>query len=346
MTSDFPTALPAARTPDPREAPTLRWGIVGTGWIAAQWLDSVRAHTTQQVAAVGSRTLPRAEAFATDHDVPRAHGTYEGLVADPDVDVVYVATPHNVHHSCAIMALEAGKHVLIEKPMALNTSQVDDIAEVARRNGLFCMEAMWTLFLPKFDVIDQVLGSGALGDVHTVIADYGEHFAADHRIMRADLAGGPLLDLGTYLVMLATHVLGVPDRVQATGQPAPSGVNGQVGALLTTGTGAQAVLHTTLFSNTPTAATLAGTGATLRIDGLFNMPGGFTLESADGTRRLRYDEPAVRHDSLHYQVADVARRIASGEHESPVRTLASTRDTMGVLDEIRRQIGVVFDGEQ
>jgi predicted dehydrogenase len=341
----FPTALPAARTPPSEAAPALRWGVLGTGWIAERFVGSLRRHTRQQVLAVGSRDPDRAAAFAGGHGLPRAHGSYEALVTDPDVDIVYVATPHPAHHPCATLALEAGRHALVEKPLALNAAQAAEIARLAAARGRFCMEALWTFFLPKFDVVRQLLEAGALGEVHTVLAEYGEHFTAEHRILRADLAGGPLLDLGTYPVSLATWVLGAPERVLAAGQPHPAGVNGQAAVVLGDHRGNQAVLHTTLFSNTPTAATIAGTRATLTLPGPFYQPGDLLLASADGDRRLAFTEPRSAHDALHFEAAEAARCIAAGRLESPIRPLAESITALQVMDEIRRQLGVRFPGE-
>ena len=165
--------------------------------------------------AVGSRDHARSAGFAQSFGIERAYGSYEELVGDRDVDVVYVATPHNAHFPCAALALQAGKHALVEKPLALNAAQAERLAELARAANVFCMEALWTMFLPKFDVIRQLLADGALGDIHSVQADHGEFFEAGHRILRADLAGGPLLDLGTYPVSFATWVLGAPARVSS-----------------------------------------------------------------------------------------------------------------------------------
>ena len=340
----FPSALPLPRTPDPMAAPALRWGVLGSGWIAERFIGSLQRHTRQEIRAVGSRDAARAAAFAARHGIGGSHGAYEALVADPDVDVVYVATPHTEHLSCARLALEAGKPVLVEKPLGIDAQEAAEIAELAAARGLFCMEALWTLFLPKFDVVRQLLEGGALGEVHTVLADMGESFTAEHRILRADLAGGPLLDLGTYPVMLATWVLGPPARIVAAGQPHPAGVNGQAAALLTDVAGNQAVLHTTLFGTTPTTATIAGTDATLTIAGPFYQPGGMVLTSADNDRELRYEEPPVAHDALYFEAAEAARCIASGVPESPLRPLADSIATMHVLDEIRRQCGITFPG--
>jgi predicted dehydrogenase len=346
MTGSLPSALPAPRTPDPMDAPPLRWGVLGTGWIAQRFTAALHAWTRQRVYAVGSRSVATARRFADSigaAGAQAAYGSYAELVADPAVDVVYVATPHNFHHPHARLALEAGKHVVVEKPMGLDAGECRDLAALAAARGRFCMEATWTLFLPKFDVIRQLLEDGVLGEVHAVLADMGEHFGPEHRIMRADLAGGPLLDLGTYPATLATWVLGAPAEVTALGSPAPSGVNGQIGAVLRTARGQLGVLHTTLHGNTPTTAAISGSRATLAIDGPFYQPGGFTVTATDGSS-LRHDEPAVAHAALHFEAAEVARCIAAGMSESPLRPLADTVATLEVMDAIRHQVGIVYAG--
>jgi predicted dehydrogenase len=341
----FPRTLPAARTPPSEAAPALRWGVLGTGWIADRFIRSLQRHTRQQVLAVGSRDADRSAAFAGRHGLPRGHGSYEALVADPDIDVVYIATPHPAHHLCATLALEAGKHTLVEKPLALNAAQAAEIARLAADRGRFCMEALWTFFLPKFDVVRQLLDAGALGEIRTVQAEYGEYFTADHRIMRPELAGGPLLDLGTYPLSFATWVLGAPERVLAAGQPHEAGVNGQAAVILCDSRGNQAVLHPTLFSNTPTTATIAGTHGMLTLPGPFYQPGDLLLASADGDHQLTFTEPRTAHDALHFEAAEVARCITASRLESPIRPLAESIATLQVMDEIRRQLGITFPSE-
>jgi predicted dehydrogenase len=201
------------------------------------------------------------------------------------------------------------------------------------------------MFLPKFDVIRQLLEAGALGDVRTVLADHGEYFTNDHRIMRHDLAGGPLLDLGTYPISFAAWILGEPTAVVAAGQPHQAGVNGQVSAILLDGDGNQAVINTTIFSNTPTTGVIAGTAATLSIPGPFYQPGDMTLKSTTG-EELTYSEPRIGHVGLHFEAAEVARCIDAGMTQSPLRPLADSIATMRVVDEIRRQLGIVFDEER
>ncbi|MBK6017867.1 Gfo/Idh/MocA family protein [Streptomyces sp. MBT53] len=343
--SAFPTALPAARTPDPMEAPALRWGVLGTGWIAERFVRSVQRQTRQRFTGVASRDVARAKHFADRHDIPHAYGSYEELTAATDVDVVYVATGHTDHLDCARIALEAGKHTLVEKPLGLNAAQAAEITQLATDRGLFCAEALWTFFLPKFDVVRQILDSGVLGDIRTVLAEHGERFTADHRILRPDLAGGPLLDLGTYPLSLATWILGAPADVLATAQPHPAGVNGQTSALLSDADGNQGIIHTTLLSDTPTTATIAGTRATLSLPGPFYQPGDIVLTLAGNGRQLTYTEPRVAHHALHFEAAEAARCVSSGRVQSPLRTLDDSVITLQVMDEIRRQCGIVFPEE-
>jgi predicted dehydrogenase len=339
------TALPSSRVPDSRDAPVLRWGIMGPGWIAERFTESLQAHTGQVIGAVGSRSLNRSKAFADTYNVPAAYGSYAELAAAPDIDIVYVCTPHTGHHAAALLAIEAGKHVLVEKPLGLNADQARDIAGRAEAAGVFAAEAMWTFFLPKFDVIRQILDAGTLGTITTVVAEYGEHFDPSHRIFNPDLAGGPLLDLGTYPLALVTEVLGSPQQLAAMGQPHQSGVNAQLSAMMTFDGGAQAMVNTHVHNFTPTAAIVVGSEATLTIDGPFNMPGGFEVRFPDGTR-LRHDEPAGGHfEGLHYEAAAVARAIGAGSREASQRTLAASIRTLEVADQIRSRLGLVFRGE-
>ena len=344
-TGTFPDALPAPRTPDPLDAPELRWGVLGTGWIAGRFVAALQRSTRQRVVAVGSRAQAGADRAAAQWGARSAHGSYEALVGDPDVDVVYVATPHPAHLPCARLALEAGKHVLVEKPLAVNAREGQEIADLARARGLFCMEALWTAFLPRLDVVRQLLEAGALGQVGAVLADHGQHFEPDHRVMSLDLAGGPMLDLGTYPVSFATWVLGPADSVHALGQPAPTGVNGQTAAVLGHAGGRQSLIHSTVLGVTPTQAVVVGDAATLVLPGPFYMPGDVVLTSCDGGRSLRWSEPQVEHKALHFQAAEVARCIATGRTESPLRTLEDSLVTLRAMDGIRYASGEIFPWE-
>jgi predicted dehydrogenase len=341
----LPDRLPESRIPDPRAAPRLRWGVIGTGWIADRFVRALQQQTDQSVVAAASRNAERAAAFASEYGLERSYDTPEQLVSAPNLDVIYVATAHPAHLPMALLSLEAGKHTVVEKPLGINAREAAQIADAARQADVLCMEALWTLFLPKFDVIRQILDSGLLGDIRSVQADHGEWFAEDHRIMDAAQAGGPMLDLGTYPVSFATWVLGPPLRVQAAGQSHRTAGNGQAAAILTTADDRLAVLHTTMLGNTPTRASMIGTEATLEIDGPFYQPGSFAVRSSDGTGVLEYREPAIGHAALHFEAAEAARCIAAGATESPIRPPADSITTLEVMDEIRRQLGIRYPTE-
>lgn len=341
----FPSALPESRVPASTDAPVLNWGIAGPGWIAERFTESVKAFTNQNITAVGSRSAERAAAFAASHGIPSSHGSYADLAADPGVDIVYVATPHPQHFEVAMTAIDAGKHVLVEKPMGITAEQVRLMTQAAKEQNVFAAEALWTFFLPKFDVITQLLEAGVLGRLVNVVAEYGEHFEEGHRIFDPELAGGPLMDLGTYPLAFATRILGAAETVAAIGTDHPSGVNAQLSMALGFPDGAQGIVNTNLYNFTPTSAVITGTEASLHLDGPFNLPGGFTLRHSDG-RELRYDEtPGAHFEGLHFEATAVARSIAAGLREAPQRPLADTLKTLKLADEVRRQTGIEFPDE-
>jgi predicted dehydrogenase len=342
----FPTSLPDSRVPDPATAPPLRWGILATGGIARTFVTALAAHTTQRVVAVGSRSAERARAFAGAHGIEHAHGSYDALVGDPDVDVVYVATPHSEHRDNALSAIAAGKHVLVEKSFTRNAAEAAEVFEAARSAGVFVMEAMWARFLPQMDVLRQLLADGALGDIAVVAADHGQYFDFDpaHRLFNPDLAGGAMLDLGIYPVSFAAMVLGAPEAVTATGTVTSTGVDAQVAMVLDKGA-AQAVLYTTLLAATPTTAAVSGTVARADLSGRFYSPGTLTITSRDGSVLTRERDDIVGSAGLCYEAAEVARCITAGRRESRLLGWGETLSIMKTMDEIRRQIGVTLPGE-
>jgi predicted dehydrogenase len=339
--------LPAPRTPDPRDAPTLRWGILAPGGIARSFATALRSRTDQQLQAVASRSLPRAQDFAADFGIETAYGSYSDLVSDPDVDVVYVASPHSEHRTQAMLATAAGKPVLVEKAFARNASEARDIVESASAAGVFAMEAMWTRFLPHIDVVRRCLEEGLLGDIHTVHADHGQALHPDGPVRLADpaLAGGALLDLGIYPVSFAHFVLGDFADVTATGVRTDSGVDAQDAIGVTSSTGAMGVLGTTMLTRTPTVAAVCGTHARLEIDGPFYGPRAVVrLVANDDTELDRFTNEDTQ-QGLQFEAAEVARRVTAGESESPLMPLAETLTIMDALDDIRAQIGVRYPGE-
>ncbi len=333
-----------ARTEDPRTAPPIRWGILGAGRIAGAFADAVNQHTRAQLVAVGSRHRDRAERFATGHGIPTTHVGYDRLVEDPQVDVIYVATPHSEHLEHALLAIRAGKHVLVEKAFTRNAQEAEQIFAAAREAGVFVMEAMWTRFLPHVAALHQVIDAGEIGEIVSIIADHGQLMPFDpkSRLYDASLAGGALLDLGVYPVSFAIDLLGVPSEVHAVGALTETGVDGQVSTSLVYPGHAQATLHTTLWAKTPTVALISGTEGYIEVAGSFYGQSSFKVTRLDG-RVWTFDQPGVK--GLQYEAAEVARQVAAGEVESPRMSWQGTLDVMRTLDEIRRQIGLVYPGE-
>jgi predicted dehydrogenase len=310
----------------------LRWGIMGTGGIAGAFAEDLKLTGSGVVAAVGSRTAESARAFAEQRGIPTRHGSYEALANDPDVDIVYVATPHPLHHGNARLALEAGKPVLVEKPFTMNAEEARDLVALARERDLFLMEAMWTRFLPHIRHVRELLPS--LGDVVTVTADHGQWFAEDpaFRLFAPGLGGGALLDLGIYPVSFASMVLGAPDRVAAMVTPAFTGVDAQTSMLFGYASGAQAVLSCTLSAVSPTTASIVGTDARIEIDGPFYAPASFTLIPREGERsRFEYLDEGR---GLRHQADEVARLLAAGETESALMPLDETVAIMTTMDRV------------
>ncbi|WP_295128024.1 Gfo/Idh/MocA family protein [uncultured Leifsonia sp.] len=341
-------SLPSPRFPDPADAPALRWGVIGPGGIAADFTDALHAHTTQRMVACGSRSADRSAAFAAAHGVERAHGSYDALVADPEVDVVYVATPHSEHLEHALLAIRAGKHVLIEKPIAATAEQARVIAEAARQAGVFAMEAMWTRYLPQTDIVRQLLDSGALGEVRVVTADFGGRAPFDPagRLWNPALAGGALLDLGVYVVSWASFALGAPAGIIATGTLAPTGVDEQVALVLSSARGGQALLSTGLLAGTPSLATIVGTDARIEMASPFWGPSGLRLHGADGRVDAEWTDPYGRphRQGMSYEAAALARYVAEGRTESPLHSLDEAVSTLATIDEARRQLGAAGVG--
>ena len=312
----------------------LRWGILGTGGIAMVFASDLKLTDSGVVGAVGSRSQGSADRFADEFGIERRHSSYESLVADPAVDVVYVATPHPMHRDNAILALNAGKPVLVEKPFAMNASEATEIVTAARQRGLFAMEAMWTRFLPHVAVIRDWLEQGALGEIVTVTADHGQWFAEDpgFRLFAPQLGGGALLDLGVYPVSFASMILGTPDRIVSISAPAFTGVDAQTSMLFGYEGGAQAVLTCTLRAKSPTRASIVGTDAMIELDGDFYAPTAVTLVPRQGepTRVVSTHEGR----GLRHQADEVARRLAAGALESPLMPLDETISIMDTMDRV------------
>lgn len=354
-----------------------RWGILGTGAIAQQFAQGLRALPEARLVAVGSRTAEGAERFGRIFNVPHRHADYCALVADPDVDVVYIATPHPFHAEHALLCLRAGKAVLCEKPFTLNAAEAQTVITEARARHLFLMEAMWTRFIPAIVQVRRWLAEGVIGEVRMVVADFGFRapFDPHSRLFDPALGGGALLDVGIYPLSLASMVLGRPVRVVGLAHLGVTGVDEQSACVLEYAQGQLAVLYSAVRTTTPTEACILGTEGSIRIHAPMYRPERLTLSRTGGMdevarrlpawgkrvgralglerwwQRLRRASGVTQYfpfqgNGYHYEAAEVARCLQEGRLESPIMPLDETYALMQVLDQLRAQWGLVYPTEK
>ncbi|MFB7893779.1 Gfo/Idh/MocA family protein [Microbacterium sp. NPDC056044] len=323
-----------------------RWGILGPGGIARAFTSDLRT-AGLDVAAVGSRRRETAEAFAADFAIPHAHGSYEELVADPNVDIVYIATPHPVHAENALLALEAGKHVLVEKAFTLNAAEAAAVRDAAAERGLLAMEAMWTRYLPHMVRIRELVESGALGEIRAVTADHTQRLPSDpaHRINALELGGGALLDLGIYPVSFAWDILGEPLSIAAAARIGDAGSDTEVATIMTHASGALSTSISTSRGAGPNTATIIGTDARIDIDSVWYQATSFRLVGPDGTVIEEYRSD-IDGRGMQYEALAAERYLAEGRTDSDVLPIDETVAIMATLDEIRDLVGVRYPGEE
>lgn len=323
----------------------MRWGVLATGGIAHTFASALRTAGIDLV-AVGSRQGPSARQFAERFDIARWHDSYERLAADPDVDIVYIATPHPFHLENALLMLDHGKHVLVEKPFALNAVQAETIRVAAAERGLLAMEAMWTRYLPHMVRVRELVRCGALGDVRALTATHAGLLPVDprHRINAPGLGGGALLDLGIYPVSFAWDMLGAPTSMAAQARLGETGVDTEVATVFTHGSGALSTTLSSSRSEGTTTAHILGTDARIDIDDTWYRVTDFRL-IAPGGRVIETYESHVDGNGMQYQALAAERYIADGLRDSPVLPLAQVVAILGTLDDIRAQIGLRYPDE-
>ena len=323
----------------------LRWGILGPGGIAQAFASDLKLHNFT-LQAVGSRRTDAAAAFAEKFGIPNVHGSYEDLVADPEVDAIYIATPHPFHAEQALLALDAGKHVLVEKPFTLTKPEAEAVVARAQERGLVVLEAMWTRFLPHMARIREIVASGVLGEVRSLIADHTQDLPDDpaHRINDLALGGGALLDLGIYPISFASALFGTPDSVQANATFKETGADASVATLFSYGNGRIATTLSASDTRGPNRATILGTEGRIEIDAVWYTPTSFTVHDASGEVTETY-ESTVTGRGMQFQAAELERLVAEGALESPLLPHAEMVSVMGTLDDVRREIGLVYPGE-
>ena len=324
---------------------TIRWGILGTGFIAGLQTQDLQQNGFT-VQAVGSRSLESAAAFAVRHGVAAVHGSYEALVADPAVDVVYIATPHPFHHANALLALNAGKHVLVEKPFTINAREAQEVFDLAASKGLVALEAMWSRFLPHMIRLREVIAEGTIGEVRKIIASHNQNLPKDpaHRLNNPALGGGALLDLGVYPVSFAIDILGTPDIIRAGASMTETGVDRQTAAIFAYATGQQAIIDCELDAAGPNRAVVIGTDGWIDVEPTWYNPAPFAVHDAQGNILERCDLP-VSGRGMQYQAAEVERLMRSGSTAGTILPPGQSMAVMAAMDEIRRQIGLSYPAD-
>jgi len=334
----------------------IRWGILATGGIAADFTRDLQLLARggeggpggedgldAEVVAVGSRSEESARAFADRFSIPRAHGSWAALAADPGVDVVYVATPHHAHREAAALCLAAGRAVLCEKPLTLDAAGARELAALAGERGALLMEGMWMRYSPAIRRIAELLAEGAIGQVATLHADFGlpGPFPLSHRLRDPGLGGGALLDLGVYPVTLAQLLLGRPDRVQAWAQLTPEGVDAQTGLLLGYERGAVATLSCGITAGTACRAVVSGSLGRIELPPIHQRPDSFTLHRPGHAPEL-FRMPRVGGVGFVHEIREAGRCLRAGETQSPLAPWDATVQVLDLLDEVRARIGVRY----
>ena len=324
---------------------SIRWGIMGTGNIAGVFATGLRSTADAELVAVGSRTAASAQAFGQRFGAARCHASYEALANDPEVDVIYIATPHTLHRDNTLLCLAAGKPVLCEKPFAINAAEAQEMVAAARARGLFLMEAMWTRFLPHMAALRELLASGAIGDVRMLKADFcfRTRFDPRGRLFDPALGGGALLDVGVYPVSLASMVLGAPERIASMAELGATGVDDQAALIFGYPAGQLAVLTAATRTDTPHEALICGTEGQIRIHHQWWAPSKLSITRAQQPEEL-IDGSALG-NGYNYQASEVGDCLRAGRLESDLLPLAETLAIISTLDQVRAQWGLRYPSE-
>jgi len=327
-------------------AKKIRWGILGTGSIAKKFAEGLQILPEADLVAVGSRAADTAESLANIFGIPHQHSSYDKLANDPDVDVVYIATPHPFHMENTILCLKAGKAVLCEKPFAINADQAQQMVNVAGTEKLFLMEAMWTRFLPIIVKVREWLANELIGRVRMVTADFG--FSADwnpkHRLFNPELGGGALLDVGVYCVSMSSMVFGRPPaKITGMAHMGQTGVDEQSAMILGYGDGQLAALSCAVRMKTPQQALIVGTKGMIRIHSPFWCATTATI-SIEGKENETIKMP-FESNGFEYEAREVMKCLRTGKLESDIMPLNETLSIMKTMDEIRAQWGLKYPME-
>jgi predicted dehydrogenase len=322
----------------------IRWGIMGPGHIANKFVQSVKCIKDAEITAVGSRSIERAAEFAAQYGISSYYGSYHDFVADPEVDIVYIATQHPGHFECALMCLKAGKAVLCEKPFTLNAPETEILIRTARESGIFLMEAMWMRYLPAIVKVRELLAENAIGEIRMIKADFGNRtpWNPEGRLLNPASGGGALLDVGIYPVSFASMIFGAsPVKITSAAYLGATGVDEQFSAILGYEEGRIAVLSGAVRTALPNEARVIGTEGYIRIPH-FWYAGGFELSRNGKTEQ--FELPFVSTGYIH-EAEEAMRCLRAGLKESNIMPLDESLKIMQILDALRKQWGLKYPPE-
>jgi predicted dehydrogenase len=323
----------------------IRWGIIGPGGIAKKFATGLTVVPDAELVAVGSRTQENADKFGDEFNVPRRYASYEALAADPEVDAVYVATPHPMHKDNSILCLQNGKAVLCEKPFTMNLKEATEVVNLAREKKLFLLEAMWTRYIPAMVKVRELIAQGAIGEVRMITSDFGYRagFNPQSRAFDPALGGGALLDVGIYCLSLSSMIFGTASRVTGMAHLGETNVDEQAAVILGYDEGKLALFSTAVRTNTPMEAFILGTEGRIKIHSLFWKPTRLTL-TVYGKDETDLDIPHEG-NGYNYEAIEVGNCLRAGKLESDIMPLDETLAIMKTMDEIRAQWGLKYPME-
>jgi len=323
----------------------IRWGILGSGRIARKFAADLKYVKDSELIAIGSRSIESAESFANEFPVAYKHASYEALVQNDEVDVIYIATPHNLHYENTLLCLNNNKAVLCEKPFAMNISQAKAMIELAREKKLFLMEALWTKFLPHYNKTLEIIRNGDLGEIKSILVNFGFRPAppVPKRLFDPVLGGGTIMDIGIYNVFMALSILGNPNSIEASMTAADTGVDEQCAVLFKYSNGALAQLFSTFSSDLATDADISGNQGRLHLTTRFYEPSS-TIEFYPGRADTKREIPVDKEPGFGYQyeTRHVVDCLQKGLKESPIMSHADTLLLMETLDSIRKIAGIRY----
>lgn len=324
----------------------IRWGILGTGTIAHQFASDLKRVENAELVAVGSRSLQSAEIFSGKFDIPLCFGSYDGLAACAEIDIIYIATPNNLHHPNTLLCLNHGKAVLCEKPFALNAKQASEMIGLARRKNLFLMDALWTKFLPHYQKMIEMVKSGELGEIKIVRANFGFQANAqpDSRLLNPELGGGSLMDIGIYNVFTALDILGEPDEISVSITPTEQGIDEQCAVVFKYNNGAMASLFSSISANLETEVEICGTLGRLKLTAPFYSSTSVLEHDAEGKKTVIRTEKEEG-SGYQYEARHATACLLKGSVQSTVVPHSYSILVMQTLDKIRNLAGIVFPDE-